>query len=141
MFNFLKAARGRDVDAGSQRELTAAFHPIGINFMQLNPVIRDALIREAILNGAEAAAAEFIALSIQASVSHLIAIGALPPSDGALRHGEDTVFEPDLSALVRRTGKARDRLRNIRCPEAMFGAPWPVITVSGSEKNSVCSTT
>ena len=87
MFNFLKAARGRDVSASPQRELTVAFDAIGINFMQLNAVIRDALIREAILNGTEAAAAKFIALTIPSCVSHLIAIDALRPSDGLTATG------------------------------------------------------
>jgi hypothetical protein len=41
----------------------------------------------------------------------------------ALRHGEILVFEPDLSALVRRNGKTVVvDLRNIHCREEMFGA-------------------
>jgi hypothetical protein len=58
----------------------------------------------------------------------------------ALRHGEIVVFEPDLSALVRRNGKARGRLRNIHCPKEMFGAAAGNYGI-GISKNSVYSIT
>jgi len=58
----------------------------------------------------------------------------------ALRHGEIVVFEPDLSALVRRNGKALV-VSAISIVRKRCSAPRPVITVSGSAKNSVYSIT
>jgi hypothetical protein len=46
----------------AQRELTVAFDAISMNFMDLDPVVHGALLKEAMALGAEKAVANFIKL-------------------------------------------------------------------------------
>jgi hypothetical protein len=56
MLAFLKAAKLKDrATVESQRKLTMAFGAIGMDFMQLHPVIHGALLNEAIATSSEAA--------------------------------------------------------------------------------------
>ena len=61
MFRFFEAARVNLVAAKTaQQDLTVAFDAIGIDFMELQPVIHKAIRNEAIVRSAEAAAAQFV---------------------------------------------------------------------------------
>ena len=102
MFSFLKAARSK---SNAQRELIVAFDAFGINFMELHTVIRDKLIRDAMLNGAEASAARFIALTLQSFIQHLNTLDEPTESD-ALSAISRREFDP----LVVGTSPSRSRL-------------------------------
>ena len=55
MLAFLKAAKLKErAAAESRRKLTVAFGAIGMDFMQLHPVIHGALLKEAIATSSEA---------------------------------------------------------------------------------------
>ena len=61
MFRFFEAARANLVAAKTaQQELIVAFDAIGVDFMELHPVIHRAIRKEAMVRGTEAAAAQFV---------------------------------------------------------------------------------
>ena len=62
MFGIFKAAK-EELQQAKQAsvELTVAFEAIGINFMKMNPIIHNALLKEALATSTEKAVANFIA--------------------------------------------------------------------------------
>ena len=72
MFRFFEAARANLVAAKTaQQDLAVAFDAIGVDFMELHPVIHRAVRNEALVRGTEAAAAQFVQFT-----------GALDEGDG-----------------------------------------------------------
>jgi len=72
MIKFFEAARANLVAAkAAQHDLAVAFDAIGIDFMELHPVIHRAVWNEALVRGTEAAAAQFVQFT-----------GALDEGDG-----------------------------------------------------------
>jgi len=64
MLAFFEAARANLVAAKiAQQDLTVAFDAIGVDYMELHPVIHRALRKEAMVRGAEAAAAQFVSFA------------------------------------------------------------------------------
>jgi hypothetical protein len=64
MFGFFKSAKQTYQQAQTaQRELTVAFDALGLNFMQLDPVVHGALMKEAMVLGTEAAVANFVKMT------------------------------------------------------------------------------
>jgi len=62
MFGIFKAAKGELQQAKQASvELTAAFEAIGVDFMKMNPIIHNALLKEALATSAEKAVANFVA--------------------------------------------------------------------------------
>jgi hypothetical protein len=65
MLAFFEAARANLVAAKiAQQNLTVAFDAIGVDYMKLHPVIHRAILKEAMVRGAEAAAAQFVSFAI-----------------------------------------------------------------------------
>lgn len=54
MFGFFKAVKQEYEKLNRARELTIAFDGLRMNFKQLDPVLRNALLKEAIATGTEA---------------------------------------------------------------------------------------
>jgi hypothetical protein len=53
MFGFFKAVKQEYGKLNTARELTKAFYGLRVNFMQLDPVLRNALLKEAMATGTE----------------------------------------------------------------------------------------
>ena len=65
MLAFFEAARANLVAARiARQDLTVAFAAIGVDYMELHPVIHRAIRKEAMVRGAEAAAAQFVSFAI-----------------------------------------------------------------------------
>ncbi len=68
MFETLKAAKQQhDRAKTAQRELTVAFRAIGVNFMNLHPVVHRAVLKEAMATSPEQAVEFFVELSSEIS--------------------------------------------------------------------------
>ena len=64
MLSFFEAARANLVAARiAQQDLTVAFAAIGVDYMELHQVIHRAIRKEAMVWGAEAAAAQFVSFA------------------------------------------------------------------------------
>jgi hypothetical protein len=62
MFGIFKAAK-EELQQAKQAsvELTAAFEAIGVDFMKMNPIIHNALLKEALATSTEKSVANFVA--------------------------------------------------------------------------------
>ena len=64
MLAFFEAARANLVAARiAQQDLIVAFAAIGVDYMELHPVIHRAIRKEAMVRGADAAAAQFVSFA------------------------------------------------------------------------------